>query len=57
MATHNIVELSKEELDNYGIIISYSNPITHDKDAHQLKIDDIVLNGVKYIHRNLIIPF
>ncbi len=48
------VELTKDELDNYGVIISHSIPDTyHDV---QIKINEIVDNGVKYIHRNLIEP-
>jgi hypothetical protein len=48
------VELTKDELDNYGVIISHSIPDTyHDV---QIKIDKIVDNGVQYIHRNLIEP-
>jgi hypothetical protein len=48
------VELSKDELDNYGVIISHSVPDTYDD--VQIKINEIVDNGVRYIHSNLIEP-
>jgi hypothetical protein len=54
MTTRNTIELSKKELDNYGVIISHSIPNTDDD--RQIKIDKIVENGVQYIHRNLIEP-
>jgi hypothetical protein len=49
------IELSEEELNNYGVIISHSDNYKY----HELKIDEtseITLKGVRYIYNNLIKP-
>ena len=49
------IELSEEELNNYGVIISHSDNYKYD----ELKIDEtskVTLKGVRYIYNNLIKP-